>query len=279
MQVPEMQMMSYTRLQEHYVRGHESGAIYKAMFDELFFDDLGSVASSIFSSSSTMSSAGRRKKRRRRELASLSGSSGNSSTSEHSYKVHRRIDNMFTSCYFVSKHILLSPEEKSRLVRELQAIWRAEKPTEVAPDGDGILGFCRVYLYCNVQHPPEPAIYGDKFISKHSILRSPRGLTYTVVHTDQGDSYGQIYLIIDFLERVFLFLRWFTPTFPGSNRIPPETSVVGRSFRKYRLTTSMAVISVAQVLFIICLLTSSQLSRYLEWRTWFHVFHPLIMYG
>ena len=127
-----------------------------------------------------------------------------------------------TQLYFRLPKVSLTSVELKRLERELSIIQNADCPLRALTIP--ILDTVQAYTFCSIRHAPVLDRFG-KSQSRRTVLRAPRcgDHFFTAIQTDVIDSYALVHSILDFCDRTYGFVRWVTPTFPGS-RSPPAAS-------------------------------------------------------
>jgi hypothetical protein len=157
-----------------------------------------------------------------------------------------------TQLYFRLAKLTLSPTELHRLKAELKTIWNADFPSEKCSP-DSIIGKAHAYTFCSIRHAPTVDRFGNPYCRK-TIIRAPRceDHFYTAVATDVDGSYALVYAILDFCERTYCFVRWVTPTFPGSRNPPGATHFCAQHFRKLKITDAYSVINILQIEAVVC---------------------------
>ena len=157
-----------------------------------------------------------------------------------------------TQLYFRQKKVALSGAELTRLQTELKLIKKAEFPLEQVSQ-DTILDDVQAFTFCSIRHAPIIDRFGRPY-SRRTVIRAPRcdDQFHTVIQTDVVDSYAVVYSILDFCDQTYCFVRWVTPTYPGSQTAPAASHVCAQNFRKFKVTDVFAVISILQVQAVVC---------------------------
>jgi hypothetical protein len=78
------------------------------------------------------------------------------------------------------------------------------------------------------------------------VVRSPKALSITCIQCGEF-SFGQVLAIANVRETTFLVVRWYTPSFPGSNKRPSLQYVVSTKFLRLKLTNAVVVIPLDHV--------------------------------
>ena len=156
-----------------------------------------------------------------------------------------------TQLYFRLPKVSLSSIERKRLESELTIIRNADGP--LGGVALPILESVQAFTFCSIRHTPVIDRFGNSQ-SRRTVLRAPRcgDHFFTAIQTDVLDSYALVHSILDFCDRTYCFVRWVTPTFPGSRNPPGATQICAQHFRRFKITDTYAVINILQVQAVVC---------------------------
>jgi hypothetical protein len=168
-----------------------------------------------------------------------------SSTSGSVNRVARRTSLMIYM-YFRLRLVVLPPITQQSFLRELRVAYDGEVSADsvrgiecegAVNEATITLGEVLCWQFLRFRKAGENA---------EIVIRAPKGLNVTCVHCGD-ESYAQVLAIVDVRQRTFLFVRWFTPTFPGSNAHVPGRAAVAARYTTLMLTNKTVAITLDQV--------------------------------